>query len=284
VNRQVIRDCHPVAMNHPKVGAKLRIARLRLGLRQSDIAVAAGFSRQTVSRAESGRLGSLTIDAFDRLADVLGVWPSLDVRSPNSDLDRMLNARHAALAEQVMAWLAAQPGWAAASEISFSFGRETGIIDILAYHLATRQLAVLELKTGIYDVNEMLGTLDRKERLAAQIARARGWAPLAVSVWLIVADSSTNRRRVAAHRSMIASKLPTAGRSFRGWFKNPVNPIHGVAFWSNDLVAGAKQELAARERVRRPTGPAPVDPPRSPGPAASDPQVVDRPGRARGRR
>lgn len=255
MNRQASGECDRVRVNYAKLGAKLRIARLRLGLRQADVATAARLSRQTVSRAESGRVGSLTIDALDRLAEVLGVWPNLDVRSPSSDLDRLLNARHAALAEQVVLWIRTQAGWSAMSEVSFAVGREVGAIDVLAYHVPTCQLAVIELKTSIYDVSELLGTLDRKERLAGSIARDRGWVASAVSVWLIVADSSTNRRRVADHRSMITSKLPTDGRSFRASFRHPIAPIRGVAFWSNDFVVGTNRETAARERVRRPNRP-----------------------------
>jgi len=55
---------------------------------------------------------------------------------------------------------------------------------------------VIELKTAIADVNELLGTADRKRRLAAQVARERGWDPRTVSQWLIVADTRTNRRRL----------------------------------------------------------------------------------------
>ena len=48
---------------------------------------------------------------------------------------------------------------------------ERGVIDILAWHAATRTLLVIELKTEIVDINELMGTVDRKRRLAATVAR-----------------------------------------------------------------------------------------------------------------
>ena len=247
-----VRQDAPV--NRTKVGAKLRLARLRRSLRQADVALAAGISRNTVSKAELGQLGRLSVDVIDRLTDALGVWLELDVRSRDSDLDRGLNARHALLGERVMAWIVGRPGWSAVPEVSFAIGRESGVIDILAFHVPSGQLAIIELKTGIYDVDEILGTLDRKERLAGSVARRQGWVVRGTSVWLIVAESSTNRRRIAAHRTLVGSRLPAHGHAFRRWFRSPSGGVRGVAFWSNDLVGRVTGEIAARERVRRAGG------------------------------
>jgi hypothetical protein len=45
-------------------------------------------------------------------------------------------------------------------------------------------LLVVEVKTAIVDVAELLGTLDGKRRLAVRVARERGWQPTATSSWL----------------------------------------------------------------------------------------------------
>ena len=58
---------------------------------------------------------------------------------------------------------------------------ERGVIDILAWHQKTGSLLVIELKTAVADVNELLGTMDRKQRLAAQVAHERGWNARTVS-------------------------------------------------------------------------------------------------------
>ena len=61
----------------------------------------------------------------------------------------MLAARHAALAEAVVADLVAR-GWAVRPEVTFSSWGERGSIDLLAYHPALR-LLVIDLKTELVD-------------------------------------------------------------------------------------------------------------------------------------
>jgi hypothetical protein len=134
-------------------------------------------------------------------------------RSAGGEFGRVVNARHAALAEAVASWVARKPGWKVATEVSFSIYGDRGVVDLLAWHDATGSLVVIELKTAIVDVNELLGTLDRKRRLAARIASTRGWTARSVSTWLIVGDSRTNRRSVAGHRTIFESGLLLDARS-----------------------------------------------------------------------
>ena len=115
---------------------------------------------------------------------------------------------------------------------------------------------VVELKTAIVDVDELIGTLDRKRRLAARIAVARDWAARSVSAWLIVGDSSANRRRVADLRTLLTAALPRDGRSLAPLFLHPERgPESRIAFWSN--LPGVKvghQVVALQRAVRgRPT-------------------------------
>ncbi|MEA2632936.1 MAG: hypothetical protein QOE66_3155, partial [Chloroflexota bacterium] len=69
------------------------------------------------------------------------------------------------------------PGWILAPEVSFAIYGERRVIDILAWHPGRRALLLIELKTELVDMNELLGTLDRKRRLARRIAQERGWDP-----------------------------------------------------------------------------------------------------------
>ena len=77
--------------------------------------------------------------------------------------------------ESVAGFLLGLTGWTFASEVSFSIWGERGVIDILAWHEPSRSLLVIELKTALVDVNELVGNMDRKRRLAAVVARERGW-------------------------------------------------------------------------------------------------------------
>lgn len=115
-----------------------------------------------MSRLEHGEFDRVSLRAFRGVAAKLGVSLELVPRSAGGELDRVLSARHAALGERVAAWIARQPGWIVAAEVSFAIYGERGIVDLLAWHESTSSLVVIELKTAIpVDVDELIGTLDR---------------------------------------------------------------------------------------------------------------------------
>ena len=144
------------------------------------------------------------------------------------------------------------PAWVLAPEVSFSIYGERGVIDILAWHPGRRALLVIELKTDIADVNELAGTVDRKRRLAAAIARERGWDPLTVSAWIIVAPSRTNRRRIAAHRAMLRAGFPMDGRAIRAWLRDPSEgAMAALSMWPSSHVRKLGADVAPIRRVRR---------------------------------
>ncbi|MBA2700996.1 MAG: hypothetical protein H0U58_04750, partial [Chloroflexi bacterium] len=119
-------------------------------------------------------------------------------------------------------------------------------IDLLAWHQPHRALIVIELKTDIADVNELLGTFDRKRRLAPTIARDRGWVPANVSGWVIVAAGRTNRARIAAHGAMLRGAFPIDGRGIRAWLGAPTSVVSALSSWPK---TGRDQRVPAR-RVR----------------------------------
>ncbi|HKG57472.1 MAG TPA: helix-turn-helix transcriptional regulator [Candidatus Limnocylindrales bacterium] len=217
-------------MDDSRLGRAIRAVRLRRGWRQGDLAVAAGVSAPTVSRIESGRLAAVDLGRVRRVADALGMQLELQPRWRGSDLDRLLNARHSAMHEAIASLFARSPGWVAAPEVSFSIYGERGIVDVLGWHAETRSLLVMELKTDIVDVQEMLGTLDRKRRLARRIVADRGWTPATVSAWLVVAEGRTNRRRVSAHRQLLSSVFTSDGRTIGGWLARPNGEVAVLSF------------------------------------------------------
>jgi transcriptional regulator with XRE-family HTH domain len=194
-----------------RIGAALRSVRRRKGWSQEELARKARVSQPGVSRMERGHISSMRLN----------------------DLDRLLNARHSELHELVARWFADElPDWVLAPEVSFSIYGERGVIDILAWHEMTGSLLVIELKTAIADVNELLGTMDRKKRLAAQVASERGWLPTSVSAWLIVADTRTNRRRLDAHMAVIRNAMPDGTWAIRRWLRRPRETIAAVTVWA----------------------------------------------------
>ena len=240
-------------MDFARLGSIFRAVRIKKAWRQSDVAGKTGVTRAAVSRLERGKGRELRVDEMLRIAEALGISAKVVVSWQGGELDRLLNSRHAALHESVARWFAAQPGWVFAPEVSYSVYGERGVIDILAWHAATRTLLVLELKTEIVDISELMGKVDQKRRLAADIARERGWQPLVVGVWVVVAESSTNRRRVTRHASTLRAALPDDRRRLRSWVGNPVGSVAALSFWPDSPGQSTNQRLATVKRVRRRT-------------------------------
>src|SRR3990172_7866306 len=129
---------------------------------------------------------------------------------------------------------------------------ERGVIDVLAWHAATRTALVIELKTVIADVNELIGNVDRKRRLAPRVAAERGWDARAVACWVIVAEGRSNRRRLAAHAAVLRAAFPEDGHVVRSWLRQPDRPIAALSFWQPPGGAETTPRIrnAGRQRAR----------------------------------
>jgi transcriptional regulator with XRE-family HTH domain len=238
-------------MDDLRFGTVFRTVRQRRGWRQIDVADRSGISQSVVSRIERGHVGPQSIDSVRAVAHVLEIRVGLVAQWRGGDLDRLINRRHSALHESVARMFRDElPAWILAPEVSFSIYGERGIIDILAWHPGRRALLVIELKTDLADMNELVGTFDRKVRLAREVAEKRGWDPISVSAWLIVASSRTNRRRVEAHRAMLAAALPGDGRTVRRWLQDPVRAVSALSLWPNMPGGTGRPDSTPIRRVR----------------------------------
>ena len=239
-------------MDDQRAGAVLRAVRVRRGWRQADVASKARISRASVSRAERGHLEQLSLATLRRIGGVLDVRLELLPRWRGGELDRLLDAGHSALGERIARRFERVSGWVVRAEVSFAVYAERGVIDFLAWHAATRTLLVIEVKTMIADIQESLGTLDRKRRLAKRIAKEFGWHAQTLAVWLAVADTMTNRRRVEAHRSTLRSVLPADGVALRRWLTGPSGPIAALSFLSDVHPGSVSGRSSTPRRVRAP--------------------------------
>jgi transcriptional regulator with XRE-family HTH domain len=215
-----------------RVGSAILLLRKRKAWRQADLSRMSGVSRATVSRLEHGQFESVSVGSLRRVAKALDVRVDLLPRWRAGELDRLLDAGHAALVAAVVERLRHAHGWLVQPEVSFSIWGERGSIDILAFHPETGTLLVIEVKTKLTDLQATLSTFDRKRRLALQIAQERGWNAGSVSSWLVMTDSHTNRRRAAANDVVLKSALPADGRTMHRWLANPSGPIHAMSFLS----------------------------------------------------
>jgi transcriptional regulator with XRE-family HTH domain len=238
-------------MSDQRLGTAIRQVRVRRGWRQADLAAAARVSQATISRVERGHFDTLALVRLRAVAAALDIRVDLIGRWRAGELDRLLNSRHSVLHESVARAFRDLPDWISLPEVSFAVFGERGVIDILAWHPGRRVLLVIELKTDISDVNELIGTADRKRRLAREAAIKRGLMaapdpPPTVELWLIVESTRTNRRRIDAHEAMLRSAFPNETRAMRRWLRDPAGPMSGIFLWS----VGGRQAASGTRRVR----------------------------------
>lgn len=238
-------------MNDPQLGTLIRAVRIHLGLRQQDVARRARVSQSSVSRIERGHVGSLPLDIVRAVTSVLEIRLDLAAAWRGGNLDRVLNARHSALHERLATRLAGELGWVSAAEVSFSIWGERGVIDRLAFHAGRQMLAVFELKADLSDPAGLVAQVDRYRRLAPEIARAREWEARAISCWAVVADTDTNRRRLAEHRSLLRGAFPADGRVLGEWLRDPLDRLDGLTFLAYPRRQTHTRSLSSVKRVRR---------------------------------
>ncbi len=216
----------------------MRALRRRKGWRQEDLAAAAKVSQAAVSRAERGHVAGLSLAATRSLFAALDAGCSVSVWWRSGELDRLLDEDHAALVARAVAFLE-RHGWSAQVEATFQVDRESGSIDILATRRADGVALVVEVKSRLMSVEELLRTLDRKVRVAAQVVLQRdGWRPTFVGRLVVFADDSTNRRRVA-RASVLETALPLRGHEIAAWLRAPGGAAAGLVFLLSQSTGGS---------------------------------------------
>lgn len=234
------------------VGRVLRSMREHLGQSQADVATSAKISQSAVSRAERGAVGSLTVDALDRLAIALGGSLSIEIRTPAGLASRLVDRVHAGLVDRVVTLL---PGWETVLEYTFNHFGDRGSVDVLAWHAATRTLLIIEVKSALTDLQAMLVSMSRKLRIVPDaVRRDRDWDPQHVGRLIVVAGSTSNREIVATHRALFDASFPARTAEIRQWLHAPNGPIAGVWFVSTRTVPtlrmDGRRRRAARSRRR----------------------------------
>lgn len=239
-------------MDDVRLGTSLRVLRVRKHLRQADVARRAGVRRETVSRLERGAAGRSALGVIRAVAAALGADVDIRIRWQGADLDRITGAAHAELHESIAAYLVRWPEWTWRPEVSFSIWGERGVIDIVAWHAGSRSLLIIELKTELADPQDLVATMGRRVRLGREIARGLGWHPTSVSAWVIVTESSTNRRRVARHARLLRTAFPADGHAIRRWLRAPAGSISALSFWSDVHPGSVRRSVGHVKRVREP--------------------------------
>lgn len=238
-------------MDDRRLGASVRLIRTRLRLRQVDLAAAAAVSQSTVSDVERGAIDSMSVATLRGIVAALGATIVLDVRWRGGDLARLIDRDHAAVVHQVVGLLR-RGDWTVAVEWSFNHYGERGSVDVVAWHPNRRALAVIEVKSRLTDLQDLLSTLDRKARIAPRLlAVERGWRPESIGKIVIVRDTAASRSIAGRHAAMLAVSLPDGSRRSRRWISEPIGALAGLWFLSDIAKSDSRTVPIDANRVRR---------------------------------
>jgi transcriptional regulator with XRE-family HTH domain len=229
-------------MDTIRLGLGYRALRQRRRLSQSELGSKARVSGSVVSRIERGHADRVAVHTLVRVAAALDARIDVRLLWQGEGLDRLLDARHARLVDLVLDILNSN-SWEVATEVSFSVYGERGSIDILAFHPPSGSLLVIEIKSVVPDMQSMLAAIDRKGRLAGDVARKRGWRVASVSRLLVLPNDRTARRRVDEHAATFRTALPARTRDVRTWLARPDGALNGVMFVSDVHQAGTRQRI-----------------------------------------
>lgn len=235
-------------MDDSRFGRAVRALRLRRGWRQRDLAAAAGVSQQLISTVERGHADALSLAVLRRIAGALEMRVPLRAEWRGGELDRLLDADHAALQARARRVFEAIR-WLVEVEVTFSRYGERGSIDLLLFHPVTRTLVVVEVKTIVADLQSLLRGLDAKVRLASAIGRERGWQGRRVVPCILLAEGTTNRRRVAAAEPLLM-RFSLRARAAHAWLRRPGAAQGLLLFLSAPPTNRDGGRRAGRQRMR----------------------------------
>lgn len=244
-------------MNWIRFGRTARAIRLRSRLRQADLADRARVSRSAVSLLERGHAARLRLSTVDRILNALGASFTARVAWNGTEVDRLLDADHAGLTAAVKARLE-RWAWIVRAEVSFNHYGDRGRIDLLAWHPATRVLLIVEVKTDLVDVQDLLGTMDVRVRVAPRLAAGFGWEIRTVVPAIVFLEDRTTRRRLTDH-AILFDRFALVGRSALTWTRDPATtqPAPTGVLWWHSLpnarvmrIGGQRVRIRASRQIR----------------------------------
>lgn len=239
-----------MAMDDLRAGALFRAVRHRLGWTQREVGQRARVSQKLVSLIECGRMDELTVHSARKVAAALEIRLPFDPRWRGGDGARLLDADHAALVNQVVAYLHAQ-GWLAFVEYTFNHFGERGSVDVVGWHPSQRCLLLVEVKSRILDTQETIATLGRKTRVVPQLLAAeRGWRAEGIGIVLIVAELTANRSVVARNRATFDAVFPDRTWTARRWVRRPAGRLSALWFLRTSTTATGTRTPGGRKRIR----------------------------------
>lgn len=229
------------------VGRLVRAVRVDRGLTQGQVARMTGVSQRTVARAEGGDLHAISLDALERVAVGLGIRLRLDARWQGGDGDRLMDREHAAVVEAVVAELR-RLGWEVVLEYTFNHYGERGSVDVIGWHALSGSLVIIEVKSRLLDLQDLLASLGRKIRIVPdRLADERGWEVVRVGRVVALPGTTANRGVIERHRATFDASFPSRASTLRRFLRDPGDKgIGAVWFVSSSRVVATKRPRRVR--------------------------------------
>lgn len=202
-----------------RLGMTLKALRRSKGLSQAQLGAKLGISQQQMSRLEAD-VRRASLGALELWSAALDAYLTVEVRVSGGRA--LTDAKHAAIQNSLARKLRLD-GWIVETEVSFNHFGDRGRIDVLAFHPSIRTMLVVEVKTRILDLQDLLGKLDVKKRIAPMLARDRAWTVAANVPAIVIGEDRTSRRRVADHSALFAP-FRLRARAARAWLRRPSVP------------------------------------------------------------
>lgn len=240
------QNCRVINRRVGQVHRRLRI-RARLTLRM--VSEKSDVPRGKLALIEANRLETLRFGEVARALAALDAELVIDASHRGAAVERLIDEGHARLVARVIELLRLD-GWEVRPEVTFNHYGDRGSYDILAWHVATRSLLVVEVKTELPGMDRTLRPLDTKIRVASTVAREFGWHPVAVSRALVLPDTTSSRRQVARHSMVLRAALSATSRELRSWLRAPAGRIDAIWFLSAPVGSRWERSPAAVQRVR----------------------------------
>jgi transcriptional regulator with XRE-family HTH domain len=195
-----------------RAGGEVREGRRRKRMTQAQLGARVGLSQATMSRAERGRGGGLTMDTWQRIG--LAVDRPLVVTLQRDTTGETADAGHLAIQELVLR-LGRAAGYAASFELPTRPAEPWRSADVGLRDDARRRLILVECWNTIGDVGAAARASERKRADAEALAAARwGEEPAVAGVVWVVRATARNRALWARYPEVFAARFPG---SSRGW-------------------------------------------------------------------
>lgn len=199
----------------------VRDTRRALRWTQRMLADRCDLSQSAISRFESGRIQSISLQEAGRLLDALGIQTDLALRRPFVAAPLW---QHDAAHARTLAYVSGRMrtmGWDVRLELEIIEGRARGWIDLLAFLPARRALFIAEIKAGLDDMGAAQRQLGWYVRASTSTARQLGWRAEHRRSAVLVLATTANDELITANHGLIRAAFPARATDLHAWLSDP---------------------------------------------------------------